>query len=78
MDIKDVLKNCINNNLGSKASDIFINRAMEVIDTSAKDRDGYLSSANKIKRMVMLFIEKELALEIYDKLKLEIDSYSWS
>lgn len=77
MIIKNQLKNCIRENLSDKAGDIFLHRAFEAIDTAPDDQAGCTSSADQVKKLVMLFIDRKLSGEIYAKLKSEIDSCSW-
>ena len=77
MEIKETLKNCLHEDLGKVASAIFMERATEIVDTSSLNRESFLASANRIGKMVRLFIDQDLSERVYEKLKKIIDGYSW-
>jgi hypothetical protein len=74
MDIKESFKNTITEDLGDKASTVFLKRAFTVIDESSNEKDELKSTARKISKMVELFIEKHLSKKIFQKLKDQIEN----
>ena len=74
MDIKSELKSCISERLESVASPIFMKKALAAIDEASGEKASLTDAANKVGKMVSLFINKDLGREIYAKLKEIIDS----
>lgn len=73
MAIKDDLKLYLNEQIGKKASPIFLKRALTLIEESATDKESLISSAEKVSKMISLFIDKSLASEVLNGLKSKID-----
>ena len=73
MDIKTELKNFICERFKPIASPIFLKRALTVIEVAPNDKESLDAAANKVSRMVYLFIDKKLGKEIYWRLKEKID-----
>ncbi|MEJ2695339.1 MAG: hypothetical protein P8013_01700 [Candidatus Sulfobium sp.] len=64
MDIKHDLQTLINEALHEKASSIFLERASARIAESGKDRESLAAAADKIGKMVALFIDEDLAKKV--------------
>jgi hypothetical protein len=78
MGIKETLKQCLSENLQGKASEIFLKRANETIDSAIPSRDGYLSSVDKVSKLIRLFVDQKLAGIVREKLIKEIEKYHLS
>jgi hypothetical protein len=74
MDIKTELKNFIHERFKPTASPLFIERALKVIEGAPNDKKSLNAAADKVGKMVSLFIDKNLGKEIYGKLKEKIDN----
>lgn len=64
MDIKTDLQNVMTEALEKKASSIFIERATGAIAESLGDKESLAAAAERIGRMVELFIDEELAKQV--------------
>ena len=73
MDIKSELKSCISERLESVASPIFMKKALVAIEEAPDEREALTAAADKVGKMVSLFINKELGKEIYKKLTEKIE-----
>ncbi len=76
MDIKEDLKDAIKERLNDVVSHIFLKRVFEVIDESANDKDSLISAAERVSKRVELFIDKSIAKELFEDLKMKIDGSS--
>ena len=72
MGAKEDLKNIIRGHLSEVASSIFIDRSLSDIDQSADNKESYLAAADKVSKKIALFIDTDLALKVFDSLKMEI------
>ncbi len=73
MAIKDDLKVYLNEQIGKKASPIFLKRALTAIEEAPNDKNSLISAAEKVSKMISLFIDKGLASEVLDGFKSKID-----
>jgi len=73
MDIKADLKNIIREHLAKAASSIFINKSMSIIDESAETKESLLVAADRVSKRVALFIDSDVAIKVFDILRLEIE-----
>ena len=73
MSIKNDLKKIIGERLANVASPIFIDRALVIMDQSADNKESYWATADKIRKRIALFINEDLATEVFDILKKEIE-----
>ncbi len=73
MDLKEELKNIINERLKTTASPLFLGRALAVIEGTPNEKELLTAAADKVGKMISLFIGKELGKEMYGKLKEKID-----
>jgi hypothetical protein len=74
VDIKEDIKVYIQKRFLDKASPIFLNNVLTVIDEASNDKNGLLSASEKICKMASLFIDKNMAKELFDILKIKITS----
>ena len=74
MDVKSDLKNIISENLAKTASSIFIGKSLAIIDESAENKESLLVAADKVSKRIALFIDTDLAIEVFDILRLEIEN----
>lgn len=73
MQVKDDLRNCVHESLGSVASVIFIKRAVSMIEASSDDKESLLEASCKISRLTELFIDTDLAGQIRERLRTRIE-----
>ena len=73
MDVKSDLKKIISENLARTASSIFIDKSLAIIDESAENKESLLVAADKVSKRIALFIDTNLAIEVFDVLRLEIE-----
>ncbi len=73
MDIKTELQNFIYERLKVIASSIFIKRALAVIEGASNEKESLSDAADRVCKMISLFIDKDLGKEIYGNLKAKID-----
>ena len=74
MDAKDGLKNIISNHLGEVASSFFIDKSLAILDESAHDKESIMAAADRITKRISLFIDADLAIKVFDMLKVEIEN----
>ena len=74
MDIKSDLKNIISENLAKTASSIFINKSISIIDESAETKESLLAAADRVSKRIALFIDTDMAVKVFDLLRLEIEN----
>ena len=72
--IKDNLKKITRERLASLASSIFIDKAVAIIDESAENKESYLAVADMIRKRIALFIDSDLAGEVFVLLKKDIEN----
>ena len=72
-DIKDDLKDFISGYLDAIASPLFLKRAVHVIEESRRDKGSLLEAADRVSRMVALFIDTDLAERMLKNLTLRIE-----
>jgi hypothetical protein len=73
MDIKTELKNFIHERFKVNASKSFIERALAEIERASNEKESLNAAADKVSRLISLFIDKDLGKEIYGNLKEKID-----
>lgn len=64
MDVKHDLQSLITESLGEKASSIFLERAHGTIARSADDKESLAVAADKVGKMIALFIDEDLAKKV--------------
>lgn len=74
MDVKSDLKKIISENLAGAASSIFIGKSLAIIDESAENKESFLAAADRVGKRIALFIDADLAIKVFDLLRLEIDN----
>ena len=74
MDVKSDLKNIISENLAKAASSIFIGKSLAIIDESAENKESLLVAADRVSKRIALFIDTDLAIKVFDILRLEIEN----
>lgn len=74
MDVKSDLKNIISENLAKAASAIFIGKSLSIIDESAENKESLLAAADRISKRIALFIDTDLAIKVFDVLRLKIEN----
>ena len=74
MNVKSDLKNIISENLAEVASSIFMDKSLSIIDESAESKESLLAAADKVSKRVALFIDTDLAVKVFDILRLEIEN----
>jgi uncharacterized protein (TIGR02266 family) len=73
MGIKDDFKIIISERLAKAASSIFIDKALAIMDESADNKESYVAAADMIRKRIALFIDSDLAGEVFDVLNKEIE-----
>jgi hypothetical protein len=73
MDIRDALKDCVQESLGEHASSFFLNRALGKIDEVEADRRSLTDACGRVVKMIQLFIDEEMAEEVMKNLRLKIE-----
>lgn len=73
MGIKKDLKDFITERFEPVASPLFVERALTVIEEAPDNRASLIAAADKVSKMVSLFIDKKLGKEIHGRLKEKID-----
>ncbi|HWR58132.1 MAG TPA: hypothetical protein VN328_04515 [Thermodesulfovibrionales bacterium] len=73
MDIKTELKDHICERFKATASKSFLERATAVIDGATDEKENLITAADRVSRMVTLFIDKNAGKEIYGELKQKIN-----
>lgn len=73
MDIKNDFNKIISERLARVASSIFIDKSLAIMDESADNKESFLASADMIRKRIALFIDADLAGEVFDLLKQEIE-----
>jgi uncharacterized protein (TIGR02266 family) len=74
MDVKSDLKNIISENLARAASSIFIGKSLAIIDESAENKESLLAAADRVSKRIALFIDTDMAIMVFDVLRLEIEN----
>lgn len=73
MAIKDELQSYVFERLGTTASPLFLGRVRTVLNEAANDRAGLAAAAEKVGKLISLFIDKGMGKEISGKLTEKID-----
>jgi hypothetical protein len=76
MNIKNDLRNYVQEQLGTVTSRIFIKRTLAVIEQSPEDNKSLIEAVEKISRLIELFIDTNLAKNISENLKVKINECS--
>jgi len=74
MDVKADLKNIVSENLAKAASSIFIGKSLSIIDESAENKESLMAAADRVSKRIALFIDTDLAITVFDILRLEIEN----
>ena len=74
MDVKSDLKNIVSENLAKDASSIFIDKSLAIIDESAETKESLLAAADRISKRIALFIDTDMAIKVFDILRLKIEN----
>ncbi len=69
MDITNELIRIVFEGIKESASPIFLNRVRKTIEESPTDKEGLLKTIDRVKKMVELFIDKELAKNLAVELR---------
>ncbi|MDX1763899.1 MAG: hypothetical protein R3231_06230 [bacterium] len=72
--LKDELKSYLGQKLVDVASAIFLGRAVDVIEKADPHREALLDAAQKVGKMVSLFLDKDLGNEIAGQLAAKIET----
>jgi hypothetical protein len=72
MGVKDELRTLVKGDLGEWASDIFLRRVFNRIESTADDAGSLLETAEWIGKMVTLFIDEGLGARVLEDLRLVI------
>jgi hypothetical protein len=70
---KEDLKRYIRETLVDKASAIFLKRALGTIDQATDEKEGLLSAADKVGKLVALFVDENVGNKLSADLKAKID-----
>lgn len=73
MNLKEDIKRYIHENLSKAVSPIFVERTFNVIDASSNDKEGLLKASERISNMIHLFIDKNMAKEMFENLRMIIE-----
>ena len=73
MSVKDDLKNIIQKHIGEAVSSHFIEKSLVIINDSAENKESLIAAADRISKRIALFIDKNLAQTIFERLKVEIE-----
>jgi len=71
--IKNDLKNILRELLRTAASDIFINKSLEIVEESAENNESLIAASNRISKRIGLFIDEQIAKQVFESLKVEIE-----
>jgi Tfp pilus assembly protein PilZ len=73
MEVKDDLKNIVQKHIGEAVSSFFLEKSLAIIDESADNKESYIDAADRISKRIALFIDKNLAITVFESLKVEIE-----
>ncbi len=73
MAIKEDLQSYVFERLGATASPLFLGRVRMVLNEAANDRESLTAAAEKVGKMITLFIDKNMGKEMSRKLTEKID-----
>jgi hypothetical protein len=71
--IKNDVKKILRELLRTAASNIFIDKALAIIEESADTKESLIAAADKISKRTALFIDVSLAEKVFESLKAEIE-----
>lgn len=71
--LKDELKTYLRQKLVDIASAMFLTRVVDVIENAQISREALLDAADKVGKMVSLFLDKKLGKEISDELVARVE-----
>jgi hypothetical protein len=74
MNIKDDLRNLVQEQLVSVASPFLLNRALLAIEESHDDKKSLLAAVEKVSRIITLFIDTNLSKKVFIDLRRIIDT----
>jgi len=74
--IKNNLKNIIQEHLGKASSPLFLAKSLAIIDGSADNKESCISAAVRISKRIALFIDRDLAQTVYESLIVAIEKNS--
>jgi hypothetical protein len=67
-DIKSALKNVLREHLDKRASVIFLERSLAIIDQSAINKESFAVAADRVSKRIALFIDNSLSQTVYNNL----------
>jgi DNA-binding XRE family transcriptional regulator len=73
MDPKIELKNKIHERFKDTTSPIFQKKVLTIIEESENDKESLLVAADKVSKLIALFIDKAMAAEVLEDLKSSIE-----
>ncbi|MCL5023801.1 MAG: PilZ domain-containing protein [Nitrospirae bacterium] len=65
---KDALKAIIQEQLAHVASSLFLTKSLAIIDNSAESKESFIAAALRISKRIALFIDRDLAQTVYEKI----------
>ena len=72
MSIRNDLKSIVQQHLGKSASSLFLDKCLAILNESADDKESYLAAAERISSRTALFIDTDLARQVFESLREEI------
>ena len=73
MGVKDDLKNIVQKHIGEAVSSFFLEKALAIINESADNKESFIAAADRVSKRIALFIDKDLAITVFENLKAEIE-----
>ncbi len=73
MGAKDDLKNIIEKHIGEAVSSFFLAKSLAIINESTENKESFIAAADRICKRIALFIDKNLAQTVFEKLMAEIE-----
>ncbi|UCE79772.1 MAG: hypothetical protein JSV13_03795 [Nitrospiraceae bacterium] len=73
LSLKTDMKNIMHDHFDEKASPIFMKKVFAIIDESGDEKESLLAAADRISKMISLFIDKGAGNAVYEVLKSRID-----
>jgi Tfp pilus assembly protein PilZ len=71
--VKDDLKNIVQKHIGEAVSSFFLEKSLTIINESADNKESFIAAADRISKRIALFIDKDLAITVFESLKVEIE-----
>jgi uncharacterized protein (TIGR02266 family) len=71
--VKDNLKRIVQEHLGKSVSSLFLDKSLAIMDESADNKESFIIAAVRISKRITMFIDKDLAQTVYEKLMAAIE-----